>query len=56
MSFSYHYKVRMVRVEPKAGPNADLSVEVTAPNDQMAKRCAEGQFHGYRAIGAIRIR
>lgn len=49
------YKVNLVRVDPKAGNMANMSVIVRAPNDVMAKRTAESQWMGYRATGAGRV-
>lgn len=54
MPLNYQYTVRLIRVDQKAGPNSGLWVEVTAPNDQTAKLCAQSQYHGYKATGAIR--
>lgn len=55
MSTLCTYKVRLQRVDHKAGPNAGLNIEVKAPNGAMAKLTAESQFHGYRATGAVRV-
>ena len=56
MSIICTYQVRLVRVDPKAGSNANLYIEVVAANSQTAKHIAESQCHGYRATGAVQVR
>lgn len=55
MAMTSTYKVHLLRVDPKAGPNSTLNIEVKAQNGEMAKLNAMSQFHGYRATGASKI-
>jgi hypothetical protein len=56
MTIMHTYSVLLTRVDPKAGLKANFRVEVKAPDDQTAKRSAEGQFPGYKAnSGASRV-
>ncbi|MCD2450207.1 hypothetical protein GO003_007390 [Methylicorpusculum oleiharenae] len=54
MNTNKTYVVKMIRIDHHAGPNATLSIQVSAPNDRTAKLIAESQCHGYRATSAGR--
>lgn len=55
MAFMHMYRVRLQRVDFKAGPNSAITIEVKTSNDRMARLTAESQYHGYRATGAVRV-
>lgn len=46
------YSVLLSRVDPKAGMQANFSVNVQAPTSDMAKRTAEAQYPGYKCHGS----
>ena len=52
---AHPYEVRLVREGgTKAGALATMNVQVVAPTSEMAKKTAEAQWPGYRAINAQR--
>ncbi len=52
MSIIQTYSVTLTRVDPNAGPRANFSTEVRAPDSVSAMRMAEAQFPGYKATTA----
>ena len=46
------YTMLVTRVDTKAGLVANLRVEVKAPDPQSAKRSADAQNPGYKAMGS----
>lgn len=56
MTRMHKYSVLLTRADPKAGPLANLRIEVQAPDNETAKRTAMAQYPGYKAnSGASRI-
>jgi hypothetical protein len=56
MTLMHTYRVHLQRVEQKAGPTSNFSIDVKAQGDRMARLTAESQYHGYRATGAHRVK
>lgn len=52
MAIMRTFVVFLSRVDSKAGPKANLSVELQAPDQPMAERTAEAQYPGYKAVTA----